>query len=169
MKEIRPLDLPEFPDFEEFERFETSVSVKNSSVVKRSSCGRTASRSARHKSCSACNTSGTSTRHGSVKRAVKRRRTSAGRLTGLMLCIAVMTLSLFLLSGFTMIESRDFGSYTYYQTYTVQAGDTIYDISAKHLDTYYTSIDAYARAVKKLNGMTGFDLYTGQKLILPYH
>lgn len=57
--------------------------------------------------------------------------------------------------------------YKYYQTYTVQNGDTLWKIAGKF--AHDESKNSYIKEVAELNDMSGTYIVAGQKLVIPYY
>lgn len=60
--------------------------------------------------------------------------------------------------------------YKYYTDVTVEWGDSLWDIAAEYMTEEYDSASAYVREVQKLNDIWNIhEIYSGQKLIVPYY
>lgn len=67
----------------------------------------------------------------------------------------------------TVSADSNVNYYKYYQTYTVQNGDTLWKIAGKF--AHDESRNEYIKEVAELNDMSGSYVVAGQKLIVPYY
>ena len=64
----------------------------------------------------------------------------------------------------------DMPSYKYYTSYTVAEGDNLNALAKKNMTKEYHSSSDYIAEVVSINHLIcASDIYTGQKLILPYY
>lgn len=79
--------------------------------------------------------------------------------------LIIITVSYFL-SG-NVSADNNIHYYKYYQTYTVQNGDTLWKIAGKF--ALEESRSEYIKEVANLNDMSGTYIVAGQKLVIPYY
>lgn len=97
------------------------------------------------------------------QKAVRRRLILAALAASLALLLGVC------LTGFSGISVTKAPSYKYYTAVTVRCNDTLWDIASRHMGEEYSSVKAYIKEIKEVNGMKSDAVYYGQKLILPYY
>ena len=57
-----------------------------------------------------------------------------------------------------------------YSNIVVQDGQTLWDIAEEHIDnSQFDSIYEYMDSLKKLNGLTSNNIYSGQNIIITYY
>lgn len=105
-------------------------------------------------------------------RRIRRKRKQQAARRRLALAAMVAAFALFLgggLTGFSRISATKAPSYKYYTAVTVRCNDTLWDIASRHMGEEYSSVKAYIKEIKEVNGMKSDAVYYGQKLILPYY
>ena len=57
-----------------------------------------------------------------------------------------------------------------YSNIVVQDGQTLWDIAEEHIDnSQFDSVYEYMDSLKKLNGLTSNNIYSGQNIIITYY
>lgn len=56
-----------------------------------------------------------------------------------------------------------------YKSIEIQPGDTLWSIAGEYMTDEYSSVDAYVKEVKEINGFNGNTIYEGCYLMVPYY
>lgn len=102
----------------------------------------------------------------------KRRHRVSGRVRLLILTFMISAISLICLSGFTSsgaAQSNEAERHKYYTAVYVDRDTTLWSIASEYMTEDYSSIRAYIREVKEINGISGDTIYYGSRLIVPYY
>ena len=72
--------------------------------------------------------------------------------------------------SYSSINSSASDGFKYYTSVTVQAGESLWDIAADHMDGHYDSRDSYIAEVRSINHLDEVGtIIAGQTLIIPYY
>lgn len=67
-------------------------------------------------------------------------------------------------------DSKETVTYKYYQSYQINAGDTLTSIAQTYTDEKINSVSSYIKEVKQMNHLSDEDLLqAGDYLIIPYY
>ena len=72
--------------------------------------------------------------------------------------------------SYSSISSSANEGFKYYTCVTVEAGESLWDIAAAHMDGHYDSRDSYIAEVRSINHLDeAGTIIVGQTLIIPYY
>ena len=100
---------------------------------------------------------------------MRARRIVRNRRIALVACIIVTLFITFIcFSNFAKAEnSREV--YTYYTSYEIQSGDTLWSIADQFMQVDYMNKGDYIDTIKKTNHMLDDDIHAGDYLVIEYY
>ena len=92
----------------------------------------------------------------------------------LVLTLIISAVSLICLSGFTSTGTGADGGagperHKYYTAVYIDRDTTLWSIASEYMSEDYSSIKAYIREVREINGINGDTIYYGSNIIVPYY
>ena len=113
---------------------------------------------------------------GHCRRNVHNKRTRllcvSRRLRLLILTFMISAVSLICLSGFTNAGSKQDNlpeRHKYYTDVYVDRDSTLWSIASQYITDDYSSMKAYLKEVREINGISGDTIYYGSRIIVPYY
>ena len=107
----------------------------------------------------------------SYRRALRLRRARRQKImTASVAVFAAICMVLICSLSYRAIKSNASSGFKYYTSITVEAGDTLWDIANKYMDSsVYRSLDDYMDEIREINSINYNRIYNGQQLIIPYY
>lgn len=91
-------------------------------------------------------------------------------LTGFIIMMTIMILSVSLVAlifSNGAVRGASAEPIKTYKALVVERDDTLWDIAIDNANLEYYTIESYIKEVKSINGIKGYNIYAGDKLIIP--